>query len=109
MHGVDLTAIGTVEDLYALIEDAQKEIARREAAERDHALGELEVLAQKYGKSVEEFLNLSRSGPTAKKSPARSTATRKKKTLEEATADLRAAGRSGGDDNADGSPVTAPE
>ena len=47
MHGVDLTAIESVADLHALIADVHKEIERREAAERDKALSDLEALAEK--------------------------------------------------------------
>jgi hypothetical protein len=41
MHGVDLTRIESVEALYQLIEDAQAEMARREAEERQTLLGQL--------------------------------------------------------------------
>jgi hypothetical protein len=90
MHAIDLTALATIADLQGLIEDAQAEIARREAQARDQALVELEALAKQYGKTVEAFLNFNvpahPSKPTkapTKKAPPR------KKTLEEATAGLR--------------------
>ncbi len=35
MHGVDLTAIESVADLRALIDDTRQEIERREAQERE--------------------------------------------------------------------------
>lgn len=106
MHGIDLTSIESVADLHALIADIHQEIERREAAERDKALGDLEALAEKYGKSVEEFLNLSRPTTTsAKKSPAKKVAPRKKMTLEDATARLRAAGQQDASEGADDAPV----
>jgi len=105
MHGVDLTTIESVADLHALIADIHQEIERREAAERDKALGDLEALAEKYGKSVEEFLNLSRPTMPVKKSPAKKAAPRKKMTLEDATARLRAAGQQDASEGADDAPV----
>ena len=93
MYGVDLSAIESVADLHVLIEDAHKEIERREAEERDKALGDLDALAAKYGKSLEDFLNLSGPAPSAKKAPAKKTVSRKKMPLEDATARLRTAGR----------------
>jgi hypothetical protein len=108
MHGVDLTAIESVADLHALIDDAHKEIERREAQERDRALGELEALAAEYGKSLEEFLNLSRPAASAKKSPAKKALPRKKITLEDATASLRAAGPQRTSEGADDSPADVP-
>jgi hypothetical protein len=108
MHGVDLTAIESVADLQALIEDAQKEIERREAEERDQALGDLEALAAKYGKSLEEFLNLSSPVASAKKSPAKKALPRKKITLEDATARLRAAGQPNTSEDVDDSSAESP-
>ena len=104
MHGVDLTSIESVADLHALIADIHQEIERREAAERDKALGDLEALAEKYGKSVEEFLNLSRPTTSAKKSPAKKAAPRKKMTLEDATARLRTAGQQDASEGTDDAP-----
>jgi hypothetical protein len=108
MHGVDLTAIESVADLHALIADAQKEIERREAEERDKALDELKALAAKYGKSLEEFLSLSRPAVPAKKSPSKKALPRKKITLEDATASLRAAGQQHASESADDSPTDVP-
>jgi hypothetical protein len=108
MHGVDLTAIESVADLHALIDDAHKEIERREAEERDRALGELEALAAKYGKSLEEFLNLSRPSASVKKSPAKKALPRKKITLEDATVRLRAAGQQDTSEGADESSADVP-
>jgi hypothetical protein len=108
MHGIDLTAIESVADLHALIADVHKEIERREAEEHDKALGELKALAAKYGKSIEEFMNLSRPAASAKKSPAKKALPRKKITLEDATARLRAAGRQDASEGADDSPADAP-
>jgi hypothetical protein len=108
MHGVDLTAIESVADLYGLIEDIHKEIERREAEERDKALGDLEALAAKYGKSIEEFLNLSRPAASAKKAPVKKTVPRKKMTLEDATARLRTAARQDVSDGADDAPADMP-
>jgi H-NS histone family len=108
MHGVDLTAIESVADLHALIDDAQKEIERREAKERDKALDDLKALAAKYGKSLEEFLSLSRPATPAKKSPEKKALPRKKITLEDATASLRAAGPQRTSESADDSPPEVP-
>jgi hypothetical protein len=108
MHGVDLTALESVADLHGLIDDAHKEIERREAGERDKALDDLEALAAKYGKSLEEFLSLSRPATSAKKSPAKKVLPRKKITLEDATASLRAAGRQDASEGADDSSADAP-
>jgi hypothetical protein len=108
MHGVDLTAIESVADLHALIEDAHQEIERREAEERDQALSDLKALAAKYGKSLEEFLNLSHPATSTKKSPAKKALPRKKITLEDATASLRAAGQPHTSEGADDSPADVP-
>ena len=108
MHGVDLTAIESVADLHALIDDAHKEIERREAEERDKALDELKALAAKYGKSLEDFLSLSRPATSTKKSPAKKALPRKKITLEDATASLRAAGQQHTSEGADDSPAEVP-
>jgi H-NS histone family len=108
MHGVDLTAIESVADLHALIDDAHQEIERREAEERDKALDELKALAAKYGKSLEEFLSLSRPAAPAKKSPAKKALPRKKITLEDATASLRAAGPQRTSEGADDLPADVP-
>jgi hypothetical protein len=94
--------------LHALIDDAHKEIERREAEERDKALDDLEALAAKYGKSLEEFLNLSRPATAAKKTPAKKVLPRKKITLEDATASLRAAGQPHTSEGTDDSPAAAP-
>ena len=95
MHGIDLSAIATVDDLQTLIEDAQAEIARREAQERETVLRDLEALAAQYGKSVADFLQLSGAAAPAKKAPAKKAAPRQKTTLEDAVAPLREAGRAG--------------
>ena len=108
MHGVDLTAIESVADLHALIADVHKEIERREAQERDKALSDLEALAEKYGKSVEAFLSLSLPAASAKKPPAKKALPRKKITLEDATASLRAAGQQNTSEGADKSPADVP-
>jgi len=91
-----------------LPDDAHQEIERREAEERDKALGDLEALAAKYGKSLEEFLSLSRPAAPAKKTPAKKALPRKKITLEDATASLRAAGQPHPSQGADDSPVEVP-
>jgi hypothetical protein len=67
MHGVDLTRIESVESLYQLIEDAQAEIARREAEERQTLFVQLQAVATKYGTSVEDFLNLPATKAAGKK------------------------------------------
>src|SRR5688500_7145129 len=105
MHCVDLTTIESVAELHSLIADIHQEIESRQASERDQALGDLEALAEKYGKSIEEFLNLSRPAASAKKSPAKKAVPRKKMTLEDATARLRAAGQQDASEGAEDAPV----
>lgn len=52
---------------YQLIEDTQADIVRREAEERQTLLGQLQAVAMKYGKSVEDFLNLPAAKAAGKK------------------------------------------
>jgi len=77
MHGVDLTRIESVETLYQLIEEAQAEIARREAEERQALLDNLQAVATKYGKSVEDFLNLPSTKVVVKKAAAKKATAKK--------------------------------
>ncbi|PON19682.1 hypothetical protein C2W62_01435 [Candidatus Entotheonella serta] len=105
MHGVDLTAIESVADLRALIDDTRQEIERREAQEREQALRDLEVIANRYGKSIEEFLNLSRSAGSGKKSSTKKASARKKIVKEETSVSLHAVGEPNGSNGANDSPT----
>lgn len=105
MHGIDLTAIESVADLQALIEDAHQEIERREAREREQALRDLEAMASKYGKSIEEFLHLSLPASSGKKSSARKASARKRTEMQDTTMGLRATGQPNGANGANDSPA----
>ena len=60
-QGMDLSKL-SVEELEALVRDAQAEIAARKEAERERVLQQVRELAASIGMSVEELLKLQKGG-----------------------------------------------
>lgn len=60
-QGIDLSKL-SIEELEALVRDAQAEIAARKEAERERVLQQVRELAASIGMSVEELLKLQKTG-----------------------------------------------